>query len=419
MQLPVQAPMFALTGPQKEPARISRPIPASTFFIEHDFLVQSPATAPPSQNGTQLAPPTGVTATTAAVGGTVLAGVYQVAVGYSNAAGQTPPGPAQAIATTGATSVINAASPPPQGNATGYRLYVSAAGGTTLFLQGTTVPIGTGATLIAPPSTTTAAPTNNSTGINPPVIPVLTAGGTTGPAPRTEFWQTTYVDPNGETLPSPEATITLAQGQLTTVTSPAALGDATGYNVYAATASGQEVKQNALPIPLGTSYTENPGGVVLPGVQRAGVNQPGLINNQAAILGLADHDYNAGYVGPVGGPTPGAPISDAFGRPNFNQSVFGATEGYPFFSTEPGNAHILAASSIEVEISLLQAWDPGMMGQLVGLNIDPASNFFIADLSLSNVVARISNTADGPGRGGPGDTYKRIKIKVLPQYTAA
>jgi hypothetical protein len=414
--LPVQAPFFKDTGANKEPIRLSFPVGSGAAFFEHDFVTLGSAPAPPQTNGSGLAAPTGIDATIANSGGTISAGTYQVAVGYVNAAGTTVPGPTVALTTTG-TGLITVISPPPSGDATGYRLYVSAAGLLPLYLQGSTVAIGTGTTLSANPSTSTPAPTSNTSGLAAPLIPSLSAGGTTGPSgASTAYVIVTYVNANGETLGSPEASQALTSGQLLTVTSPVASGDATGYNVYVATTSGQEVKQNAAPIAIGTNWVEPTTGFVLQGVQRATVNQAGLINGLPCIVGVADHDYNAVYGGPVGGVQPG-PISDPFGRPAFNQSVFGITEVYPGISTEPRNAHIIAAAAVQFEISLIQAWDPGYIGQLCGLNIDTNSQYFVADLTASNKILQIVGQVDGPGRGGPGDTYKRIAIKVLGAYS--
>ena len=123
---------------------------------------------------------------------------------------------------------------------------------------------------------------------------------------------------------------------------------------------------------------------------------------------------------------PSGAITDAFGRPAFNQSVFGVTEFYPGLGTEAQNAHVLSAAALQFEISLVQAWDPGLEGQLGGLLIDPTTNFFVFDLTQTNKIAQLVAPVDGPtllpsgtggvagGYGGPGDTGKRVAIKFLP-----
>jgi len=412
--LAVQAPFFRNTGANKEPVRLSRPIATGATFLEHDFVIQIASEAAPAFNGTQLSPPTSIEATIANSGGTIAAGTYQVAIGYVNANGTTVPGPTTAVTTTG-TGLLTVQSPPESGDAIGYQLYTSAANLLPLYKQGTTVAFGTAATLSAPPSTATAAPTTNTTGLAAPGTPALAAGGTGGPAARTEYYILTYVNEAGETVGSVETSQALTNGQLVTVTAPGVSGDATGYNVYASTTSGQEVRQNAAPIGVTVNFVEPATGLVTAGVQRAAANQAGTVNGLAVLLGLADHDYNSTYGGPVGGVQPG-PLSDAFGRPTFNKSVFGVTEVYPGISTEPQNAHVVQTP--QYEISLLQAWDPGMAGQQCGLAIDAGSNFFVADLTASNKTLLIVEPVDGPGHGGPGDVYKRIAVKILPAAQA-
>ena len=416
--LAIQPPEFLNTGANKEPIRGSLPVGPNAAFFEHDFLILGPNLGSPQVNGSQLNPPSAVDATAITTGGSLAAGTYLVTTTYTNAAGETTIGPVTSVTTTGSTSTMTVQSPPISGDATGYNVYVGTALGTYHKQTGSPTAIGTNTAMTSYSAGGAAPPTTNGTGLAAPTIPTVAAGGTTGPAlARTEYVTVTYVDENGETLASPEASQALTSGQLLTVTSPGASGDATGYNVYASTTSGQEVKQNATPIAIGTNWTEPTTGLVPQGVQRAVANQPGLVNNIPVFLGLADHDYNAVYGGPVGGVQPGA-LSDPFGRPNFNQSGFGITEGYVPISTEPRNAHFISGAACRFAVCLKQAWDPGFLGQNAGLNIDSQSNFFIADMSQTNGVLQIVGTVDGPGWGGPGDVNKRVIVKVNGAYLA-
>ncbi len=90
----------------------------------------------------------------------------------------------------------------------------------------------------------------------PPARPTLssTPGGPL--VARTYFIQVTYVNAVGETTASAEAHLAIPAGRLLRVSSPPASGSATGYNVYAGTAAGNETKQTAAPIPIGTNFTE-------------------------------------------------------------------------------------------------------------------------------------------------------------------
>jgi hypothetical protein len=95
-----------------------------------------------------------------------------------------------------------------------------------------------------------------------PAAPVLSpvAGGALGTA--TYFAKVTLVSPSGETTASAEASLAVATGQLLRVTAPTASGNATGWNLYAATTSGAETLQNATPLALGTGWTEPETGLV-------------------------------------------------------------------------------------------------------------------------------------------------------------
>lgn len=96
-----------------------------------------------------------------------------------------------------------------------------------------------------------------------PAAPTLgsVAGGAL--AATTYFVKITYVTPYGETLASAEASQAVALNNLLTVTSPAAVTGASGWNVYVSTTTGTETKQNgSTPIAIGTNYTEATSGLV-------------------------------------------------------------------------------------------------------------------------------------------------------------
>jgi hypothetical protein len=91
---------------------------------------------------------------------------------------------------------------------------------------------------------------------------------------RTNFVQVTYVTAAGETVASAESTLAITAGRRLRVASPAVAAGATGYNVYVGNATGTETRQNAAPIPIGTSFTEPATGLVAgaapPAVSTAG-----------------------------------------------------------------------------------------------------------------------------------------------------
>lgn len=119
----------------------------------------------------------------------------------------------------------------------------------------------TAATSASPSTADNSATLTFATGANvaPPAAPTLTANSTGGSLPsETVYVKLTYVSAGGETTPSAEASVAVtgSTGQAV-VTSPAASTGATGYNVYAANATGAEVKQNTSPIAIGTNYDIN------------------------------------------------------------------------------------------------------------------------------------------------------------------
>jgi hypothetical protein len=107
-------------------------------------------------------------------------------------------------------------------------------------------------------------PTSISTFLAAPSAPtfgkVSNGTGTT----TNDYVVLTYVNARGETTQSPNSSQTLLTGQSVIVNSPAAEGNATGYNVYAAQSTatsytGPYYLQNTTgPIAIGTTYTLGP-----------------------------------------------------------------------------------------------------------------------------------------------------------------
>jgi hypothetical protein len=94
----------------------------------------------------------------------------------------------------------------------------------------------------------------------PPPVLAQVAGGTL--AARTYYVAASYVSPSGETTASAEAALALAAGTLLRVASPGMAGNAIGWNVYVATASGAETRQNPEPLAIGSDWTEAPSGLL-------------------------------------------------------------------------------------------------------------------------------------------------------------
>jgi RHS repeat-associated protein len=95
-----------------------------------------------------------------------------------------------------------------------------------------------------------------------PAAPTLsqTSGGT---LPATTYYVKVAYVFNGPAGPgSAESSLAVSANKLLQVSSPTSVAGATGYNVYAATASGNEVLQNTSPVALGTNWTEPTTGLV-------------------------------------------------------------------------------------------------------------------------------------------------------------
>lgn len=113
-------------------------------------------------------------------------------------------------------------------------------------------------------------------GLSAPPAPATSAAPGGAISATTYYVRTTLVTPAGETPASSEVSQAAASNMLLTVSSPALAQNATGWNVYVATTAGNETRQNAVPIPLGSAWTEPASGIV------AGVATP-LTSNSCAI----------------------------------------------------------------------------------------------------------------------------------------
>jgi hypothetical protein len=86
-----------------------------------------------------------------------------------------------------------------------------------------------------------------------------TSGGAL--AATTYFVKLTYILNGVETPASVESSLAVSANNLLQVTSPASVTGATGYNVYVASYSGGEIKQNTTAIAIGTNWTEPTSGL--------------------------------------------------------------------------------------------------------------------------------------------------------------
>ncbi len=111
------------------------------------------------------------------------------------------------------------------------------------------------------------------------------AGGSLGA--RTYYAKITLVTPAGEVAPSAESNLALNANTLLNVASPTFALGVTGWNVYVGTASGNETKQNASPIAIGTAWVEPTGGLISGSALPAGISLMKMIVDAGFIPKIA------------------------------------------------------------------------------------------------------------------------------------
>jgi hypothetical protein len=99
-------------------------------------------------------------------------------------------------------------------------------------------------------------------GLAAPVAPMLASVVSGALAAARYYVEVTYVTAAGETAVSTESALSVGANAVLQVASPAANVLATGWNVYVASASGAETRQNAAPIAIGTPWTQPNSGLI-------------------------------------------------------------------------------------------------------------------------------------------------------------
>jgi len=98
-------------------------------------------------------------------------------------------------------------------------------------------------------------PTTIGGPLAPPSAPTLSQVAASGCPAEAYFVEATYTSAQGQTVDSPEATITTTTGNCLQVASPAPETGATGWNVFVSSNSNNETKQTASPLAIGTNWT--------------------------------------------------------------------------------------------------------------------------------------------------------------------
>jgi hypothetical protein len=137
--------------------------------------------------------------------------------------------------------------------------------------------------------------------------------------------------------------------------------------------------------------------------------------NPAAILGIAAHDSLANYGGTLSPAL--APLQNVFGESQIGSPLVSASPGQTLVATVNG------PTLVEINLATTVGWVTGgatqaSPGTLVGLTIDGATGYWVADPGQSNHIGEIQSLISGPGSSGSasgvGNLACRVRIRILP-----
>jgi hypothetical protein len=182
------------------------------------------------------------------------------------------------------------------------------------------------------------------------------------------------------------------------VASAGAPAGATTYGVYLSFMPNTFWLQHAVTA-LGT-----PTAITYPLTNSIGINKAAA-SISTNIVGMADCDSDAYFAGTLGATAGGSQF-------NSKRSLFGATQSFgPGWTNDPFALPVTKLQNGQVEMSLVQAFNPGLNYSACGVNIDATTGYFVAD-TTQTACAIIQDLAFGPGyRGNTGDFGARIRIK--------
>jgi hypothetical protein len=258
---------------------------------------------------------------------------------------------------------------------------------------------------------TNVAPTGSISAVVPTAAPTVSStGSAVSGTPITYYYAYyTYTNSGGsiESQPSPEFLIVNASGYKATVTVPVAGSPAAGqyFNLYVGLYPGTEVQQVAATA-LGSAAT-----VPVPLTNSVGANRltaGGTAVSAATVFGLAVDDYDVTYA-------PKSPVQFD------NRSPFGIdTSTPPLGSYEQYQTKVVPLSAgLQFEMSLLQAWTPGLLYTTCGVSYQTAYNTFAADNTASTAFLTIQGKVGGntfnptyDDQGGFLDTGARVIVSV-------
>lgn len=248
----------------------------------------------------------------------------------------------------------------------------------------------------------TPSPTGSMATTAGPAASAITFGTTTSAnAPAATYYlYFTYTASTNESLPSGPYIQNVNAGYVPnlTVASAGAPAAATNWAVYAAYIPSYEALQQATrtTTALGSAFAlANPL-----------TNYTGAIaaasSTNSGIIGVAAADSNANFFSGAGGST-------AVG----NTSNFGATQSFPPLDSIGALAvPIIKLQTCVLEMSLVQALYPALVGTAVGITLDATTGWHVADTSATACGTIQSFVTGPPGMFGQpsGDTGARVRV---------
>lgn len=245
---------------------------------------------------------------------------------------------------------------------------------------------------------------NASTSITSGCVQITGVASSTAPA-LTYFVIVTATITTGsnETASSQEFIINCAAGFVPAVNILATTGTinappgAVTYAVYVGLYSGYEALQQATiyTTAIGTAFT-----IPFPLTNNMGLS-PAATAAHAALFGMAVDDSNATFYNGSGG---------SFGVGN--QSLFGSTMTQaPLTASEAFMADVYKLQNQLLEMSLVQAWSPALVGTAAGITLDATTGLYVVDTGQT-ACGLIGQAVYGPAafQGGPGLTGSRIQF---------
>jgi hypothetical protein len=253
-------------------------------------------------------------------------------------------------------------------------------------------------------SITSPSPTGSLATTVPTQLPVVTPNNasSTNNSVQTLYAYHTYYGSGTESLPSAEFTIVnnVGYAAAVSVASSGAPSAATGWNLYVGLVPGGEWQQL-------TNQSFGPNvAIPYPLTNSVGWNR-GATNLSTNLVGIAVDDFDVQF---HSGPAASFKNTSPFGA-----DVSGPPMG--FYEQYQTKVYTLGGGQ-RFEISLVQAWYPGLLYSTCGLQYNTAAGCFVADTSQSNKILTIVDKVQGAynptyaSEGTVGDTGARVVCAV-------